>query len=311
MDTQYEFVVIGAGAAGLAAAQYGARANLRTLLVEELAPGGQALLIDGLENYPGIVGPLSGYDFSEAMRTQAEAFGVEFLTASVSSLRKDGDRFLVETTEGTIEALTVLLATGAKHRHIEVPGEEQYAGRGVSYCATCDGPFFKNRRMLVVGGGDAACDEAMFLSKLADSVLMVHRKDRFRAQRALAERVLKNPKIEVRFNTAVREIKGSKKVESVELEDLGSGKVYGEEVAAVFVFVGSIPQTALAGDAAKDEAGYLITNELMETSVSGLFAAGDARVTPFRQLVTACADGAVAAHAAAKYIDALRGEVYA
>jgi thioredoxin reductase (NADPH) len=311
MDTQYEFVVIGAGAAGLAAAQYGARANLRTLLIEELAPGGQALLIDGLENYPGIVGPVSGYDFSEAMRTQAEGFGVEFLTATVTALRKDGERFVLETTEGDIVALTVLLATGAKHRHIDVAGEEEYAGRGVSYCATCDGPFFKGRRMVVVGGGDAACDEAMFLSKLADSILMVHRKDRFRAQRSLAERVLKNPKIEVRFNTVVKEIKGSKKVQSVVLEQLGDGKVYEEEVAAVFVFVGSIPQTELAGAAARDEANYLITNESMETSVPGLFAAGDARVTPFRQLVTACADGAIAAHAAAKYIDVLRGEIYA
>ncbi|HET7838628.1 MAG TPA: thioredoxin-disulfide reductase [Rectinemataceae bacterium] len=311
MDTQYEFVVIGAGAAGLAAAQYGARANLRTLLIEEMAPGGQALLIDGLENYPGIVGPLSGYELSEAMRVQAEAFGVEFLTASVTALTKEGERFIVETTEGRVEALAVLLATGAKHRHIGVPGEEEFSGRGVSYCATCDGPFFKNRRMLVVGGGDAACDEAMFLSKLADSIVMVHRKDRFRAQRALAERVLKNPKIEVRFNTVVKEIQGDKKVQTVQLEDLAEGRSYSEEVAAVFVFVGSIPQTSLAGTAVKDEAGYLVTNELMETSVSGLFAAGDARVTPFRQLVTACADGAIAAHAAAKYIDALRGEVYA
>ncbi|HUW40562.1 MAG TPA: FAD-dependent oxidoreductase [Rectinemataceae bacterium] len=310
MESEFDLAVVGGGAAGLAAAQYGARAALRTLLIEEMAPGGQALLIDGLENYPALVGPISGYDFSEAMRVQAESFGAAFLTATVSTIRKDGGRFTLDTSEGPIRAAAVVLATGAKHRHLDVPGEERFTGRGVSYCATCDGPFFRGKRMLVVGGGDAACDEAMYLSKLADKVIMIHRKDRFRAQRSLAERVLRNPNIEVRFGTVVEEIRGDKKVESVLLRQEGKGE-YEESVAAVFVFVGSIPQSALAPEARKDEAGSLFADERMQTSVPGLFAAGDVRVTPFRQLVTAAADGAVAAHSAAQYIDELRGEAYA
>jgi len=310
MTEARDLVIVGAGAAGLAAAQYGARANLKTLVIEEMAPGGQALLIDGLENYPGIVEPISGYDFSESMRKQAERFGAEFLTASVTSIEKEPDRFVVETTEGRVFALAVVVATGSKHRHAGAAGEEAFQGRGVSYCATCDGPFFKGKRMLVVGGGDAACDEAMFLAKLTDKLLMAHRKDRFRAQKALAERVLKNPAIEVRFNTVIKEIRGSKKVESVILEKADGSGAYEESIDAVFVFVGSTPQTGFVADARKDESGYLLTDERMETSIPGLFAAGDARATVFRQLVTACSDGAVAAHSASQYVDELRGQAY-
>jgi thioredoxin reductase (NADPH) len=309
MDSEFDLIIVGGGAAGLAAAQYGARANLKTLLVEELAAGGQALLIDALENYPGIKGPVSGYDFSETLRAQAESFGASFLTASASSLRKEGGSFRLETSEGGLVARAVVLATGAKHRHLGVPGEEEFAGRGVSYCATCDGPFFKGKPMLVVGGGDAACDEAGFLAKLSDRIVLVHRKDRFRAQASLAARTLRNPGIEVRFGTTVKEIKGSKKVESVLLESADGS--YEELFAAVFVFVGSIPQSSLAGEARKDEAGYVITDGRMESSVSGLFAVGDVRASSFRQLVTAASDGAIAAHSAAQYIDEQKGAAYA
>ncbi|MEI6875290.1 MAG: thioredoxin-disulfide reductase [Spirochaetota bacterium] len=310
MKTERELIIIGGGAAGLSAAQYGARANLDVLLVEEMAPGGQALLIDELENYPGISEPINGYDFSEKLRDQAEKFGAEVVTATVTSLRKEGDVFILDTSEGELRALAVILATGARHRTINVPGESDFQGRGVSYCATCDGPFFKGKRMMVVGGGDAACDEAMFLSKLAEKVILVHRKASFRAQKSLAARVLGNPGIEVRFNTVTKEIKGSKKVESVVLEDLATGRKYEEAVSAVFVFVGSDPRSSLAGGAERDETGSLLTDERMETKVSGLFAAGDVRVTPFRQVITACSDGAVAAHAAAQHIDEVRGKTY-
>ncbi|MFZ4617753.1 MAG: thioredoxin-disulfide reductase [Rectinemataceae bacterium] len=306
MKQERDLVIIGGGAAGLSAAQYGARANLDTLLIEEMAPGGQALLIDGLENYPGILEPINGYDFSERLRAQAEAFGAEILSASVTSVSKSGDRFILETTEGRIEALAVILATGSVHRHIGVPGEEEFQGRGVSYCATCDGPFFKGKRMLVVGGGDAACDEAMFLSKLSDRVILTHRREAFRAQKSLVDRILNNPHIEIRLNTVVREIKGSKKVEAVVLEELGGKGRYDEAVDAVFVFIGSDPKSSLAGSATRDEAGSILTDERMETSVTGLFAAGDVRVSPFRQIVTACSDGAVAAHCAALNIDGIK-----
>ncbi|MCP5452961.1 MAG: thioredoxin-disulfide reductase [Spirochaetaceae bacterium] len=307
----YDLVIVGAGAAGLGAAQYGARANLKTLVIEEMAHGGQALLIDKLENYPGIPEPVDGYTWSETMRTQAVDFGAAVMSSSVASVRKDGERFVIETGDGTIEAKAVVIATGAKHRHLGAKGEEEFAGRGVSYCATCDGPFFRGKRMIVVGGGDSACDEAMFLSKLADKVVMVHRKDRFRAQKAVAARVLSNPKIEVRFETVLDEIKGTKAVESAVLRNLRSGEVEEVPTAAVFVFVGSIPQVdALPPEVAKDDSGSIVTNDRMETSVPGLFAAGDVRATPFRQVITAVSDGAIAAHCAAQYIDELEGKAY-
>ena len=310
MDT-YDLVILGAGAAGLGAAQYSARANLKTLVIEELAPGGQALLIDRLENYPGIMEPVDGFTWSETMRAQAAAFGAGFMSSSVTAVRKVGDSFVVETGDGMVGAKAVIAATGAKHRHLGAKGEEEFAGRGVSYCATCDGPFFRGKRMVVVGGGDAACDEAMFLSKLAERVIMVHRKDRFRAQKALASRVLSNPKIEVRFETVVEEIKGGKSVEAVTFKELKTGRVYEEKTSSVFVFVGSIPQTtALPAELTKDDGGALVTDDRMETSLPGLFAVGDVRVTPFRQIITAVSDGAVAAHCAASYIDGLEGKAY-
>lgn len=310
METKRELVIIGAGAAGLSAAQYGARANLKTLVIEELAPGGQALFIDQLENYPGILEPISGYDLTEAMKAQAERFGAEFMTASVESIKKNGAEFEIVTAEGLIKAEAVIIATGAKHRRLGVPGEKEFIGRGVSYCATCDGPFFKGKKIMVVGGGDSACDEAMYLAKLSDKITMIHRKDRFRAQKALADRVLGKPGIKVAFNTVAVEIKGTKKVESVVLRDVVTGETWEEPMDAVFVFVGSDPQIALVPDAAKDEANSLITDDHMATSIPGLFAAGDVRVSPFRQIVTACSDGATAAHSASHYIDEVRGEAY-
>jgi thioredoxin reductase (NADPH) len=278
-----------------------------------MSSGGQALLIEGLENYPGISEPIDGYDFSRKMEEQALRFGAEFDSAAVSAIRREGDAFIVETDKGPFTSLAVILATGAVHRSLGVPGEAELAGPGVSYCATCDGPFFKGKRMLVVGGGDAACDEAMYLSHLASGVLMIHRRDRFRAQKALASRVLANPKIEVRFTTECVRIEGAPAVSRVRLKDSASGREYDEEVSAVFVFIGSDPTSSLAKPlgVALDETGYVRTNERMETSIPGLYAAGDVRASPFRQLVVAAAEGAIAAHAAGQHVDELRGEQYA
>ncbi|GHV11654.1 thioredoxin reductase [Spirochaetia bacterium] len=320
-----DLIIIGAGPAGLTAAQYGARANLKVLAIEQLAPGGQALLIDVLENYPGNVGagdapPKTGFEFSQDLHKQAESFGAQFLSESVLSLKRGGNLFTLTLGNGEKRtAPAVILATGAQHRTLDVPGEAELSGRGVSYCATCDGPFFRNKKIFVAGGGDAACDEAQYLSRLSSQVVLVHRREHFRAQKALAERTLHNPNIEVRFNTRIREIRGPQaaavgpqKVASVILERTGNdgkgiGETYEEAADAVFIFAGTIPQTSLVPDAEKDENGYIITDQKMASSVPGLFIAGDVRASPFRQVVVAAAEGAIAAHCAAEYLDRLNG----
>ena len=303
-----DLLIIGAGPAGLTAAQYGARANLKVLVIEQIAPGGQALVIDVLENYPGNVGqpPKSGYEFAMDLHKQAESFGASFLTAEVSSIkRNEAGIFTVAFADGSSKtAKAVIIATGSKPRLLGIPGEKEYAGKGVSYCATCDGNFFKNKRIFVAGGGDAACDEARYLSRLSDKVTIVHRRNAFRAQKALAERTINNPNIKVRFNTVIKEIKGAQKVTSVVLADTVTGAVCEEDTDAVFIFVGTVPQSMFVKDlAALDEDGYIITDQKMATSMLGLFAAGDIRSGAFRQVVTAAADGAVAAHSAAEYLD--------
>ena len=317
-----DLIIIGAGPAGLTAAQYGGRSSLSVLVMEQLAPGGQMLLLDVLENYPGIAPGKTGFEFSEDLRRQAEGFGAKFLSEQVQTLAKEGDIFTVTLGNGqTRSSSAVILAAGAKHRTLDIPGEKDFYGRGVSYCATCDGPFFRNKKIFVVGGGDAACDEAQFLSHLSNQVILIHRRERFRAQKALADRVLQNPNIRVRFNTVMKEIKGSEgaaaKVGSVILGKPGEESDYAEESAdGIFIFTGTIPQTNLVSGengcvkAAVDETGYIITDQKMASSVPGLYAAGDVRATPFRQVVTAAGDGAIAAHCAAAYIDSLKGNAY-
>ena len=322
IELNADLLIIGAGPAGLSAAQYGARANLKVLVCEQMAPGGQALLIDTLENYPGNVerkdaagnvfaGPRSGFELAQDMHSQAEAFGAVFLDQAVTGLGREGDLFTAVLESGERKtASAVILATGASHRKLNIPGEEEFNGRGVSYCATCDGAFFKNKKIIVVGGGDAACDDAQYLSRLSSRIIIIHRRDRFRAQKALAQRVMHNPHIEVRFNTVIKEIRGENKVSSALLDN--EGRVYEETADAVFVFAGTIPQSSLAAGikAELDEAAYVITDQKMASSVPGLFAAGDVRSGTFRQVVVAAGEGAVAAHNAAEYIDRLRGAAY-
>jgi thioredoxin reductase (NADPH) len=319
-----DLLIIGAGPAGLTAAQYGARANLNVLVIEQLAPGGQALLIDVLENYPGNVerkdaggkvfaGPRTGYEFAQDLHSQAEEFGAAFLSEMVSELKKEGDVFTAVMGDGSSKkALAVIMATGAAHRNLDIPGEAKFLGHGVSHCATCDGAFFRGKKIFVVGGGDAACDDAQYLSRLSSQVVLIHRRDRFRAQKALATRVLHNQNIEVRFNTVIKEIKGEQKISSVVLEQ--GDRVYEEAADAVFIFAGTVPRSSLIQQggvkAELDGGGYIITDQKMETSVPGLFAAGDVRSGTFRQVVVAAGEGAMAAHSAAEYIDNLRGTAY-
>lgn len=307
MNTNYDIIIIGAGAAGMAAAQYACRSNLKVVVLEEKAPGGQAVLIDSLENYPGYAEPINGFEFAESMRKQAVGFGAEFSFEHVEKVEKTAKTsFTVTASSNTYTAPVVILATGAEHRKLGVKGEQELQGKGVSYCATCDGPFFKNKHIVVVGGGDAACDEALFLANLTDTVTMVHRRDAFRAQKALATRTLNNPHITALFDTTVKEIKGDNAVRSVILQNVKTNEERELACDAVFFFVGMNPNTALFPDLAKDKAGYIMTDEDMRTSVEGLYAAGDVRAKSFRQIVTAVADGAIAAHAAAAYIDSIR-----
>jgi thioredoxin reductase (NADPH) len=282
-------------------------------------------MIDILENYPGnverkdsegkIIAPArSGFDLIQDMVSQAEAFGAVITGDAAVELKKEENVFTgVLSGGGTVKAQAVIIATGAAHRSLNVPGEKEFTGRGVSYCATCDGAFFRSKKIFVAGGGDAACDEAQYLSRLSDNIIMVHRRDRFRAQKALAERVMRNQNIEVRFNTVIKEIKGDKKVSSVVLEHRShtGAEVYEETADAVFIFVGFDPQSSLvSGLAELDSGGYIITNQKMASSVPGLFAAGDVRSGTFRQVIVAAGEGAVAARNAEEYIDELRGTVY-
>ena len=307
-----DIIIIGGGPTGLSAAQYAARAGLSVHIFEEMAPGGQMLVIDELENYPGFDEPITGFELAERFSRQAEKFGAVLHYAPVDSLNHNPDgSFEVRTGDGTFTTLAVILATGAKRRELDVPGEKEYQGKGVSYCATCDGPFFKNKKILVVGGGDSACGESLFLSKLSGHIVIVHRKDRFRAQRSIAGMVEHDEHIDVRFLHTVNSIEGDgKKVTKVSFHDIANNKDYSEDFNAVFVFVGALPRTHLVPFAKTDEAGYLIADQKMRTSVPGLYAAGDVRDTPFRQVITGASDGAIAAHAAAEYIDEVKGQVY-
>ena len=296
----YDYIIIGGGVAGLASAQYAARGGLKTVVIQGSSFGGQVMQIADLENYPGVYPNVSGADFIEKMQEQTMAFGAKMEYGPVTSIDKVENTFTVKTKSKTFKAPAVLIATGAVHRNLGVPGEKELTGRGVSYCATCDGPFFKNKRIVVVGGGDSACSEAIYLSSLSDDVKIIHRRDSFRAQQAVIDKMLKSG-VQPVYDSVVKSVNGSNKVESVTVENVETGKT--EELAcdAVFVFVGMLPQNELVDMLKKDEQGYIITGEDMETSVPGLFAAGDVRAKSFRQIVTAVADGAIAANSAKKY----------
>lgn len=301
-EKTYDFIIIGAGVAGLAAAQYAARGGLKTLVLDLSIPGGQALTIPNLENYPGLFPSISGTDFCQNMKEQAESFGAEIVQASVKAIDKVENTFRIETIKEKYLGYTVLIATGAGHRKLNVKGEMELEGRGVSYCATCDGPFFRNRKIFVIGGGDSACDEAMYLSTLSDDITLVHRRDELRAQKAVADRLLANKKVKVLFNSKVKEIKGEGRVQSIEIENVQTGDVTEYPTDAVFIFAGMNPVTELVEMLPKDEAGYIKTDDNMQTLIPGMYAAGDIRSKSFRQVVTAVSDGAIAAHSAGEFV---------
>lgn len=305
-----DIIIIGSGVAGMSAAGYAARAGRNVMILEGLAPGGQCMYIADVENYPGLTETVSGYDFGERFENQAKRFGAQTTFAEATAIHKENDRFIIDTSAGQWEAKAVILATGAKHRHLGIEGEETYQGKGVSYCGTCDGPLFRGRRILVVGGGDTALTDALYLSQMTDKLTICHRKDRFRAQENLIRQV-EDRHITTLMETTVDRILGDgKHVTGVQLKSVKDGSQRTMETDAVFIFVGIMPQTQLLDKSLLDDNGYVVTDRVMQTSVPGLFAAGDVRDTPFRQLVTAASDGAIAAHAASEYIDAVEGHQY-
>lgn len=301
----YDVVIIGAGPAGMTAAVYTSRANMSTLMLERGIPGGQMANTEEIENYPGydsILGP----DLSNKMFEHAKKFGAEYAYGDISEI-VDGIPYKT-IRAGKKEYLTksIIVATGAEHRELGVPGEKDFSGRGVSYCAVCDGAFFKEKELVVVGGGDSAVEEAVFLTRFASKVTIIHRRDQFRAQKILQKRAFENPKIEVIWNTHVKEIKGDNVVTGVLLEDVQTGEQREFACNGVFIYVGMDPLSkAVEGLGITNEAGYILTDEKMKTSLPGIFAAGDVREKMLRQVVTATGDGGVAALSAQHYVENL------
>ena len=303
METkQYDYIIIGAGPAGLSSAQYAARGGLKTIVLEGMGAGGQVVQIPDLENYPGVFPAVNGYDFIETMKKQAESFGAQIVQVQVSSIDKKGKDFVITTKDTVYSAPALCIATGAVHKNLGVPGEKEFTGRGVSYCAVCDGPFFRNKKIFVVGGGDSACSEAIYLSSISSYVSIIHRRDTFRAQKAVVDKMLAAG-VKPIYDTVVKSINGTTKVESLTLENTKTGEQTTVDCNVVFIFAGMLPNTELVEMLRKDETGYIITDEKMQTSIPGLFAAGDVRAKPFRQIVTATSDGAIAANSAKEMLE--------
>lgn len=300
----YDVVVIGGGPAGMTAALYLARADVKTLVLERLGTGGQAAITDNIENYPGFPEGVNGFALSQQMEEQARKFGAAFDFSEVSGIKKYGDKdFGVRTDSGEIRAKSVIIASGASSKRLGVPGEDKFIGKGVSFCATCDASFYRGKKVAVIGGGDSALDEGIFLTRFAEKVYIIHRRDALRAAKVTQKKALENPKIEFLWNTIVTEVRGDDKLRELGLSNVKSGELSSLAVDGMFLYVGLHPNTTfLAGTIELDEQGYVLTDENMETSVKGLFAAGDCRKTPLRQVVTAVSDGAVAAYSAEKYL---------
>ncbi len=304
MKRGLDLVIVGGGPAGLTAYIYAARARLRTLLVEKFSPGGQILNTDRVENYPGFPEGISGAELMERFLAQARNLGLEPLLDEATGLTQDGDLYLVHLGSGeTLVSPTVIVATGAGPKRLGVPGERELTGKGVSYCATCDGPFFRDEVVAVVGGGNTAVQESVFLTRFARKVYLIHRRDQLRATRILQERAFADPKIEFVWNSVVTEILGEDKVQGVRIKNVKTGEERVLEVGGVFIFIGIRPHTEwLEGVLALDEGGFIITDAEMRTSLPGVFAAGDVRAKSCRQIVTAVGDGATAAYMAELYL---------
>ncbi len=296
-----DMLIIGGGPGGLTAAIYALRGKLKTLLVEKTGMGGQIALSDVIENYPG-VDPISGAELMAKFEEQARGFGLETESAEVSAIEDAGDHRRVVTTDGEYRAKTVIIASGAKWRKLGVPGEAEFTGRGVSYCATCDGFFFRGKEVVVVGGGDTAVKESLFLTKMVEKVHIVHRRDKLRAEKIHQEQALAHPKIEFHWDSVAESINGESTVTGVSIKNIKTGEEKEIPVSGAFIFIGVLPNSEFfTGDT--DKQGFISTDREMATSMPGVFAIGDVRDTPLRQVATAVGDGALAAYSAQEFIE--------
>ena len=312
----YDLVIIGSGPAGLAAGLYAARARLSTLIIEKDAAGGQIATTDEVANYPGSIENATGPSLVQRMVDQAESFGAKIVSDTIESVDFSGEVKTLKGQKEEYQSKTVIIATGAVPRPIGCPGEKELVGRGVSYCATCDGAFFEDLEVYVMGGGDTAVEEAMYLTKFARKVTIIHRRDELRAAKSIQEKAFKNDKVAFIWDSVISELKGDGLLESITIKNLKTGEekeIFADEedgTFGVFPFIGYLPATKLFDGIIDIENGYIKTDENMKTNVEGVFAAGDVRVKSLRQVVTATADGAIAAVQAEKYIDVLEGTSY-
>ena len=301
----YDLIIIGGGPAGLTAGLYASRAKLNTLLLEKITPGGQILVTDWVENYPGFPEGLSGADLVMKMAEQAKRFGLSIETSEVSGVDFTNPIKSIKLEDKTLTCHAVIITSGASPRKLGIPGEDLFYGKGVSFCATCDGPFYKDRVVAAVGGGDTAVQESIYLTKFAKKVYLIHRRDQLRAEAILQERAFKNDKIEIIWDSVVTDVIGGlTNVEKIRIKNVKSGESKEMMVDGCFIWVGIEPNTKYLKTAVEmDKWGFVKVNDRMETSVSGVFAAGDVRVTPLRQIVTAVGDAAIAAFSAQHYIE--------
>ncbi len=311
----YDAIIIGGGPAGLTAGIYLSRARVDTLLIEKAMPGGQAVLTEIIENYPGFPEGISGPELMQKMEEQAVRFGLkieygEVAEVKIKESKKDKIK-IMKINNKEYKTLAIILASGAEASKLGVPGEEELRGRGVSYCATCDAPFFKDQKIVVVGGGDTAIEEALYLTKFVREVTIIHRRDRLRATKILQERVFANKKINLAWDSVVTKVLGKEKVEGILIQNKKTGEEKEVPCQGVFVFVGNVPNSKFLNELIKlDQKGYILTDDNMMTSQEGIYACGDVRKKILRQVVTACGEGATAAFAAQKYIEEIKGVSY-
>lgn len=309
----YDILVLGAGPAGLAAGLYGARAHKKVGVIESALEGGQIAETNEVENYPGIE-KISGMELGQIMAKQVKAFGGEMITDEIQSVEFSENSKKVVGKYGTYEAKSVIISMGAHPREMGVPGETEFRGKGISYCATCDGPFYEDLEVYVIGGGDAAVEEALYIANFARKVHIVHRRDALRASKAIQDRAFQNDKIDFVWDSVVKEVKGDKIARELVLENVKTKEethiTSDKEPFGIFVFIGYVPNTKLFEGLLDMEAGYIKTDEEMRTNISGVYAAGDIRVKTIRQVATATADGVIAAMNAQKYVDEMEGTLY-